>query len=122
MTTMMMTMAYHCVPVHVTYEGHNADTDDDDEDDDDDDDDKYHDADDAIMMMKPSLTRTITMMATMSRVSTMRAPVAHGAPFHVLKLYVCASLPIPVYTCLCTILYDFILFDAFVYRLIHVKS
>ena len=91
-------------------------------DDDDDDDDEDDDADDAMMMMNPSLTRTITMMTTMSRVSTMRAPVAHGAPFHVLKLYVCASFPIPVYTCLCTVLYDFIMFDAFVYRLIHVKS
>ena len=53
--------------------------DDDDADDDDNDDDG--DDDDAIMMMAPSLARTMAMMMmTRSRASTMRAPVAHGAP------------------------------------------
>ena len=52
---------------------------DDDADDDDNDDDG--DDDDAIMMMAPSLARTMAMiMMTRSRASTMRAPVAHGAP------------------------------------------
>ena len=92
--------------------------DDDDADDDDNDDDG--DDDDAIMMMAPSLARTMAMMMmTRSRASTMRAPVAHGAPlscvarvrmssasytvlfmslYHALRLYSVLCSCIPFYT------------------------